>query len=924
MDGTTWNGLSPSSQNALRFAWAIAQERTGAPPTAAEVSSYDLLLGIMMSHPGRTPSFPEPSEPEQFFDFYEIGVRQLLPPGYEDLSADRLRGRLPQTPDGPPENMPEIEDVISETVMAGGHLPNMWGKLLTQENRARTDVLGLLDRKGVSHEICEETDIWAQKATGRYSEVLERYRPGSISVVNYKADQTEFGAQTDYADISAQVDAFAYLIASRGLSPPLAVGLFGAWGSGKTFFMDALWQRIQGIMTTVSGRDQREIPVWKRIAQVRFNAWQYVEGDLWSSLAEHVFAELDRLSSGATDNAYEKRHDFLLKRLEKGDSEVWELSIRHRAIQREIEDKQEELNLARTQRDIALQELEETRGERVADKVIEASGATVADALSSLQIGTSAGAMTLGEAKEVLVSARMEAVQARNLLQPLLGNRQAMGLVILLAVGVPVLIGLLDHLWGSALAATGAVSSYITIALGVVGWLAREARSRLESIKNAQTAVDAELRKERDHREKRVNKAKAKVTEATTRLEALNERARDLRAELVEIRADLAKTPSQVLNEFLHDRVAAGDYRSRLGVPALIRRDFKALHEFIQAQNQWLLAPDETRSRLKAEDSDKVLPEQAEDPQVINRIVLYIDDLDRCPDDKVIEVLQAVHLLLAFPLFVVVVAVDSRWLAHALTTRFPALAGTFGSKGNDDKAQPDDYLEKIFQIPFWIRPMGDASRARLVRGLLAGHLRREDGATIGAGNGAEIPETAAQALQHALEVAPNTPAVDISDLTLDGAELESLASLGPLMGATPRSIKRLTNMYQLLKVLRRPRRDVAVSPGEEQLIGFVLALADGLPELRQALFDRAARAQPGETLAAVLQAEKDTTFEDCVTQLERLDQWLNAAPDVWKQVELSRIDDVARDVSQFLFRVGDGGNGADAENRLIVHLIRDR
>jgi hypothetical protein len=50
----------------------------------------------------------------------------------------------------------------------------------------------------------------------------------------------------------------------------------------------------------------------------------------------------------------------------------------------------------------------------------------------------------------------------------------------------------------------------------------------------------------------------------------------------------------------------------------------------------------------------------------IDRIVLYVDDLDRCAPRRVVEVLQAVHLLLAFPIFVVVVAVDHHWLLTSL------------------------------------------------------------------------------------------------------------------------------------------------------------------------------------------------------------------------------------------------------------------
>lgn len=51
-------------------------------------------------------------------------------------------------------------------------------------------------------------------------------------------------------------------------------------------------------------------------------------------------------------------------------------------------------------------------------------------------------------------------------------------------------------------------------------------------------------------------------------------------------------------------------------------------------------------------------------PKPVERIVLYIDDLDRCPPKRVVEVLEAVHLLLAFPLFVVVVGVDVRWVSR--------------------------------------------------------------------------------------------------------------------------------------------------------------------------------------------------------------------------------------------------------------------
>src|SRR4029450_3168764 len=71
-----------------------------------------------------------------------------------------------------------------------------------------------------------------------------------------------------------------------------------------------------------------------------------------------------------------------------------------------------------------------------------------------------------------------------------------------------------------------------------------------------------------------------------------------------------------------------------------------------------------------------------------SRIILYIDDLDRCPPDTVVKVLQAVHLLLTFPLFTVVVAVDARWVSRALRERFPNLLAETGMfAGNGDVAK---------------------------------------------------------------------------------------------------------------------------------------------------------------------------------------------------------------------------------------------
>ena len=93
--------------------------------------------------------------------------------------------------------------------------------------------------------------------------------------------------------ITAEADAFAYLIASRTLVPPLAIGLFGPWGSGKSFLMAKVRQRVSQLAALAStGGDASTKEIWTKVVPIEFNAWQYVEADLWAALLSRIFDEL--------------------------------------------------------------------------------------------------------------------------------------------------------------------------------------------------------------------------------------------------------------------------------------------------------------------------------------------------------------------------------------------------------------------------------------------------------------------------------------------------------------------------------------------------------------------------------------------------------------------------------------------------------
>jgi hypothetical protein len=198
----------------------------------------------------------------------------------------------------------------------------------------------------------------------------------------------------------------------------------------------------------------------------------------------------------------------------------------------------------------------------------------------------------------------------------------------------------------------------------------------------------------------------------------------------------------------------------------------------------------------------------------VERIVLYIDDLDRCPPKRVVEVLQAIHIILSLPLFVVVVAVDSRWLLDSLATyyreQFPDRAH------HGERARPQQYLEKIFQIPYTLLPMSDFGYDTLVNALVlsavpppllppppprAGATR----AAVTTGSGEQAATIARVGTPSASQPGPimRTARPEAIDLTPQSLELEAaeVAHLRRLSGLlpSPRSAKRLVNLYRIVR-----------------------------------------------------------------------------------------------------------------------------
>jgi hypothetical protein len=180
----------------------------------------------------------------------------------------------------------------------------------------------------------------------------------------------------------------------------------------------------------------------------------------------------------------------------------------------------------------------------------------------------------------------------------------------------------------------------------------------------------------------------------------------------------------------------------------------------------------------------KLLSEKALAGEVdLQQIVLYVDDLDRCSPKRVSEILTVVHTLLDFPIFTTVLAADIRWLTQSLQLEHVGLFGL----GDDRLASPIDYVQKIFAFTYQLEPL------------------RQEG------------------VEHLLDA--------VQYITTE--QREFTLTLAPLIGATPRSVKRLCNEFYLCQQLD-PKVD-------RFIVLMLLAIAHGATPIAKAIFDELER-----------------------------------------------------------------------------------
>jgi hypothetical protein len=163
----------------------------------------------------------------------------------------------------------------------------------------------------------------------------------------------------DYLNISNDINSIANLISMKGLSTPMAIGLFGKWGSGKSFLMNKIEDKVSMIVKNVekikAKAKKGEIDqIEKRyssffcdsIIQVKFNAWHYIDANLWASLVSHIFDKINERFGGKseTQDSIDSIKQPFYGQLESAIEAKTELDSLEHNLKKELDIKSKEIN----------------------------------------------------------------------------------------------------------------------------------------------------------------------------------------------------------------------------------------------------------------------------------------------------------------------------------------------------------------------------------------------------------------------------------------------------------------------------------------------------------------------------------------------------------------------------------------------------
>ncbi len=868
---------SDSVRDALRWARALAEVRE------REVGAHEILLGLFLHR--ESPGFKDAAH--FLWGWFEANKPKGVANPFKWF--DLPTGPVPTAPAPEPTGFAADASALLARASACARavsnadrvsMRHLVGALLLgPESSTHAHDAGLVGEKGfpfqalsaaylefIGKTVPGEREAWIAWARPASARPRVPTPPGVARGSIRAGYDADLPIGTDHLDIEDEVATLCSVVLDANHPPPLSIGLFGDWGSGKSFFLGKMKDRIRDV--TGEARQARELGIpttfVARAPQIEFNAWHFVDANLWASLVTHLFEELHREIFGRKPNPDEEKAEKLYQELATTQKRI-------QGLEREVRAADDLVQQATDKRTQAEKDLRDGK------KTIEIFRRLTPESVKELVLNKAEVRSRFDELSETLGKGQEALGEIQALSQDLLTTAGKVrrfareSWVLLLVVGTLLLLGALlaspvGMDWMGRLQSW--LTSGVALLTGAVA-LAKKALPFMDRAKrflrSAETARQDVLRESQG----KLDQAEIARKEAAERLTAEEGKKQKLEKEIEEARRGLG------LEGFLQQRLGDSEYKAQLGIVAMVRQDFDTLTQRLRSPGIEILDSKTKETRL----------------ETVDRVILYIDDLDRCPPDRVVEVLQAVHLLCAVPLFVVVVAADPRWLYHSLRKHYAELLETQG--GNEQARQdweeerwestPQQYLEKIFQIPYTLPAMEDGGFRKLVESLLEPEKaakptpkvevpvtppkKEEDSpgrgrtpektenrpaktpeskkkipgsgpAVIGSSSRTPEEDEAERARAQAVK-REWKPTLDLApkSLELTRAEKDFLQELSPLV-STPRATKRLVNVYRLLRANLTEKNSQRFEQEEYRVVQVLLGVLIGFPDQAPELFRR--------------------------------------------------------------------------------------
>lgn len=195
------------------------------------------------------------------------------------------------------------------------------------------------------------------------------------------------------------------------------------------------------------------------------------------------------------------------------------------------------------------------------------------------------------------------------------------------------------------------------------------------------------------------------------------------------------------------------------------------------------------------------------------RIVILLDDLDRCTPETVLEVIEAIRIITDIKGIVFVLALDYEYLTNSIASKYPGV-------------DADRFIEKIVQVPF--------------------HLPAN-----------QIENSAIEDVIQNWEM--------VKPLMSDVDERDFKAVMRVALRSNPRQIKRLVNTYMLAKHMEGESKDF-----DESLVLKVLALQISWPTVYSDIQQELSRKFSGSKTF-----ENESGFSDRLGSLSSFARWLD-------------------------------------------------